>query len=107
MDKIYSVARVLALVLAIASAFVVVPNVAAILMILGGIAVIGNDMERNTRIFLATAVLILGAKSLEAIPVAGATLATIFAAVGTALLGASIVAITIMILSRVKTDWVK
>lgn len=107
MDKIYSAARAAALILAIASAFIVVPNVAVILMILGGVAAIGNDMERNTRIFLATIILILGAKSLDAIPVAGATLATIFAAVGTALTGASIVAITIMILTRVKTDWVK
>jgi hypothetical protein len=107
MDKIYSAARVVALILAIASAFVVIPNVAAILLILGGVAAIGNDMERNTRIFLATVVLILGAKSLEAIPAAGAPLAAIFAAVGTALLGASIVGITIMIVTRIKTDWVK
>jgi hypothetical protein len=107
MDKIYSAARVIALILAIASAFVVIPYVVAILLILGGIAAIGNDMERNTRIFLATVVLILGAKSLEAIPVAGAPLAAIFAAVGTALLGASIVGITIMIVTRIKTDWVK
>ncbi len=107
MDKIYSAARAAALILAIASAFIVVPNVAVILMILGGVAAIGNDMERNTRIFLATIILILGAKSLEVIPVAGVPLAAIFAAVGTALTGASIVAITIMILTRVKTDWVK
>jgi hypothetical protein len=107
MDKLYAVARVLAVILAIASAFVSIPNAAAALIILGGVAAIGNDMERNARVMLATAVLILGAKMLEVIPIVGVPLAAIFAAVGTALLGASVVAITIMILGRVKTDWVK
>jgi hypothetical protein len=107
MDKLYATARVLAVILAIVSAFVSIPNAAAALIILGGVAAIGNDIERNTRVMLATVVLILGAKMLEAIPVVGVPLAAIFAAVGTALLGASIVAITMMLLSRVKSDWIK
>ena len=107
MDKIYAAARVLAVILAIVAAFVTIPDAAAILIVLGGIVAIGNDIERNTKVMIATAVLILGAKMLEAIPAVGVPLAAIFANVGTALLGASVVGITMMILTRIKTDWVK
>lgn len=107
MDKIYAIARLLAVILAIISPFIAIPNVAAILIVLGGIAAIGNDMERNTRIILAAIILALGAKSLEAIPAVGVPLAAIFSAVGTALVGASIVAITMLIITRVRMDWAK
>lgn len=107
MDKIYAVARIVAIILAIVSAFVAIPNAVPILMVLGGIVAIGNDMERNVRIMLATVILLLGAKSLDAIPAVGTPLAAIYASVGAALLGASVVAITMMIITRVKTDWVK
>jgi hypothetical protein len=99
--------RVLAVILAIASAFVSVPMAAFALLVLGGISAISNDSEKNSRTYLITIVLILGAQALEAIPVAGAPLATIFAALGTAFVGASIVAITITIGCRIKSDWLK
>jgi hypothetical protein len=107
MDKLCAVARILGIAVAIASAFVAIPNVAAILLVLGGVAALCNDMERTTRIILATIVLVLVAKSLEALPAVGIPLAAIFAAIGTALTGASIVGITMMIVTRVRTDWAK
>lgn len=107
MDKIYAIARIVAVIVAIASAFVAIPNVAAILIVLGGIVALGNDMERNTRLMLAAIVLILGAKTLEALPAVGTPLAAIFAAVGTALVGSTVVAITMLIVTRIQTDWAK
>jgi len=107
MDKIYAAARALAVILAITSAFVAIPNAVLLLLVLGGISAIGNDSERNSRTYLIAIVLILGAKTLEAIPVAGAALATIFASLGTAVIGASMVAITITLACRIKSDWTK
>jgi hypothetical protein len=107
MGKIYAAARAIAVILAIASAFVAIPNVVLLLLVLGGISAIGNDSEKNSRTYLIAIVLILGAKALEAIPVAGAALATIFAALGTAATGASMVAITITLACRIKSDWTK
>ena len=52
-------------------------------------------------------VLLLGAKSLETIPFAGPYLATIFASLGIAFVGASIVAIVITLGYRLERDWVK
>jgi hypothetical protein len=77
MDKLYAVARLLGVILAIVAAFVVILNAAAALLILGGVAAIGNDTERNIKIMLAAVVLVLGAKALEAIPAVGVPLAAI------------------------------
>jgi hypothetical protein len=107
MDKIYAAARALAVILAIASAFVAIPNVALLLLVLGGISAIGNDSERNSRTYLIAIVLILGAKTLEVIPAAGAALATIFTSLGIAVVGAAMVAITITLACRIKSDWTK
>src|SRR5579872_7147001 len=93
MDKIYDAARALAVILAIVAAFVAIPNVVTALLVLGGISALGNDSEQNSRTYLIAIVLILGAKTLEAIPAAGTALAAIFAGIGTAAIGASIVAI--------------
>jgi hypothetical protein len=107
MDKLYAVARLLGVALAIVSAFVAIPNAAAALLVLGAVAAIGNDMDRNVKLMLGATVLILGAKMLEAIPAVGVPLAAIFANVATAFVGASVMAITLLIVTRVKTDWVK
>ena len=61
MNKICALARLLAVLLAIASAFVPVPMVAAILLILGGISAIDGNSEHNSRTYLIAIVLILGA----------------------------------------------
>jgi hypothetical protein len=107
LEKICALARVIAILVAIIAAFVVIPQVAVILLVLGGIAAITNTAEDNLRIYLVTVVLILGAKMLEVIPVAGVPLAAIFGNIATAMVGCSIVAITLRIIARIKSDWVK
>ena len=107
MNVISAAARALAVILAIVSAFISVPLTPPLLLVLGGIAAIKNNSEKNSRNFLMTIVLILGAKTLSVIPVIGAYLATIFTSLGIAFIGASIVAIVVTLAYRFKRDWVK
>ena len=107
MNEICAAARALAVILAIVSAFINVPLTAPLLLLFGGIAAIKNDSERNTRNFIMTIVLLLGAKTLELVPAVGVQLAIIFTSLGVAFVGASIVAITITLALRLKRDWVK
>jgi hypothetical protein len=111
LNKIYDMATFLAVILAIASGFVPIPMSAAALLVLGGIGAINTTNEMRPRVYVAAVVLILGAKSLAAIPVAGASLVVIFSAVATALIGASVVGITLGIANRViylaKTNFLK
>lgn len=107
MHKVTAAARLLAVLLAIASAFVTYTLIAPVLLILGGIAAIGNTSERNAKNYLMTIVLILGAQALGLIPYVGSYLATIFASLGIAFIGASIVAITMTLEGRIRQDWLK
>jgi len=107
MNVITAAARALAIILAIASAFISVPLTPALLLILGGIAALQNNSDKNSKNFLMTIVLILGAETLSAIPVIGSYLATIFGSLGIAFVGASIVAIVVTLAYRLKRDWVK
>ncbi|MBN9588425.1 MAG: hypothetical protein J0G99_05385 [Alphaproteobacteria bacterium] len=107
MEKISAAGRLLAVILAIASAFVSSPLIVPLLLIFGGIAAIGNTPERNAKNYLMAIVLILGARTLEAMPITGSYLATIFASLGAAFVGASIVAITITLEERIRRDWLK
>ncbi len=107
MSELSAAARALAVILAIVSAFISVPLTAPLLLIFGGIAAIRNTSEKNARNFLITIVLLLGAKTLEVLPYVGTYLATIFASLGIAFVGASIVAIVITLVLRIKRDWVK
>ena len=107
MDKIASVARVLAVILAIASAFFSSPLIFPLLFVFGGIAAIGNNSERNSKNYQMTIVLILSAGMLKAIPLVGSYLATIFSSLGAAFVGASIIAIIITLQHRIKQDWLK
>ena len=107
MNVITAAARALAIILAIVSAFVSVPATPALLLLLGGIAALQNNSEKNARNFLMTIVLLLGADQLSAIPSIGPYLATIFGSLGTAFVGASIVAIVVTLGYRLKRDWVK
>ena len=107
MNEISAAARAIAVILAIASAFVSVPLMATLLLVFGGIAAIKNNSDKNTRNFLMTIVLLLGARTLQTIPVAGPYLATIFESLGVAFVGASIVAIVVTLAYRIKRDWVK
>lgn len=107
MNVITAAARALAILLAIASAFISVPATPALLLILGGIAALQNNSEKNSKNFLMTIVLLLGAETLSAIPAVGSYLATIFGSLGIAFFGASIVAIVVTLTYRLKRDWVK
>lgn len=107
MDKLCALARVIAVLVAIVAAFVAIPQAAAILLVLGGIAAICNSPEDNLRAYLATLVLLGFAHLLDSIPAVGAPLAAIFGNIGLAMLGYSIVAIAIRLVLRIKSDWVK
>ncbi|HWY63456.1 MAG TPA: hypothetical protein VNW15_16260 [Rhizomicrobium sp.] len=107
MDKIYPASTLLAVILAIVTAFVSVPMSAAALLILGGIGALKNSPEVRLRVYAAAIVLILGAKSLAAIPVAGDPLAAIFSALATALVGASVVGVTLGIFHVIKLGLMK
>ena len=104
MTKIYTISTLLAVILAIVTAFVSVPMAAAALLILGGIGAIDNPPDLRLRIYAATIVLILGAKTLTAIPVVGDPLAAIFAGVAIALTGASVVGVTLGIYQSLRTN---
>jgi hypothetical protein len=107
MNEMCAAARALAIILSIASAFISVPLTAPLLLFFGGIAAIKNDSEKNSRNYLITIVLLLGAGTLEVAPVIGSYLATIFTSLGIAFVGASIVAVVITLAYRIKRDWVK
>jgi len=106
MNVICAAARGLAVILSVVSAFIAVPVTAPLLLVFGGIAAIKNNSEKNSRNFLITIVLLLGAKTLEVLPVVGPYLAAIFTSLGIAFVGASIVAIIITLAYRLKRDWV-
>ncbi len=105
MSKLSAVGRLLAVVVAIASAFVQSPIIAPLLLIFGGIAAIGNTPDRNAKNYMITVVLILGASALQGFPYVGTALATIFESLGMAFVGASIIAITITLEQRIVRDW--
>ena len=107
MQKVSAIGRLLAVVLAIASAFVSSPIIVPLLLIFGGIAAIGNTPERNAKNYMMAIVLILGANTLQGFPYVGPSLATIFESLGAAFVGASIIAITITLEQRIVRDWVK
>ena len=107
MHKVTAAARLLAVLLAIASAFFTSNYTAPVLLILGGIAAIGNTSDRNAKNYLMTIVLILGAQALGLIPYVGTYLATIFASLGIAFIGASIISITMTLEGRIRQDWLK
>ena len=109
MDKIYAISLLLAFILAMVSAFVTVPDLNAILLILGGIGALNtlNAPDLRLRIYAAAVVLILGAKSLADIPAVGDYLATIFSGVGTAFVGASVVGITLAIYGMTSSKLLK
>jgi len=107
MTRISAIGRLLAVLLAIVSAFVSSPIIVPLLLIFGGIAAIGNTPDRNSKNYLIAIVLILGANTLQGMPYVGSYLATIFESLGIAFVGASIIAITITLERRIVADWMK
>ena len=108
MNKLYAVARLLAVVVALAAAFVEVPYVAAVLLILGAVAGIGVAKEDRTRLYLVALLLVIGSKMLVGLPgLVGTYLAGIFGGLGAAYVGASVSALTLSLLASIKQDWSK
>jgi hypothetical protein len=107
LNKIYAVAVLLAVVLAIAGAFAEIPYLAVILLVLGGLTGLGVAKEDQIRLFLVALLLTLASKSLEAIPQVGGYLSSIFGSLGVVAVGASVVAIAVSTVARIKGDWVK
>ena len=105
MTKLSAIGRLLAVLLAIVSAFVSNPIIAPLLLIFGGIAAIGNTPDRNAKNYMITVVLILGANTLQGFPYVGTYLMAIFESLGIAFVGASIIAITITLEQRIVRDW--
>lgn len=95
MEKVWAGARALAVLVAIVGAFVTVPYLGVLLLVLGGLAALGDTAESSMRVYLVAAVLVLGSKELAVIPAVGTYLASIFGSIGTAAVGASVVSITI------------
>jgi hypothetical protein len=89
MSRVYAGVRALALVVAILGAFVTVPYIATVLLVLGAISALGNSNEDNLRVYAVTVVLLIGAKELAVVPAVGTYLATMFGGIGMAALGAS------------------
>ena len=107
MARLSAVGRLLAVLLAIASAFLDNALVVPLLLIFGGIAAIGNTPERNSKNYLIAIVLLLGSHMLDAMPYVGPYLATIFMSLAAAFVGASVIAVTITLEQRIVRDWVK
>ena len=109
MDKICTIAILLAFILAIVAAFVAVPYVTAILLILGGIGGLNtaDKPEYRVRIYGAGIILVLGAHMLAEIPAVGNYLAAIFTAVSLVFVGASVVAITLAVGYQIKANLLK
>ena len=102
MEKLYAGARALAVVVAIVGAFVAIPYAAVILLILGGLSAVN---EENIKTYLTALVLAIAAPALMVIPAVGEPLAAIFGGIGVAAIGGSIVAVTLSIVMRIKSDW--
>lgn len=108
LNKLYALSRLLAVVVAIVAAFMAIPYVAAILLVLGAIAGFGVAREDRTRLYVVTLLLVAASKFLEGIPgEVGTYLSAIFTGLGTAYVGASVVGLTHSLLLHIKEDWVK
>jgi hypothetical protein len=108
LSKLYALARLLAVVVAIAAAFVQIPSVTAVLLCLGAIAGVGVAKEDRTRLYLVALLLVVGSKGLESLPApVGTYLATIFGGLGAAYVGAAVVGLTLSLLASIRQDWTK
>lgn len=99
MDKLCAGSRALAFLVAIVAAFATIPQLASVLLVLGGVSAIANKPEDNVRVYLVATVFTVGAKSLGGLVAVGAYLSAIFANVGTAAMGAAAVGATLAIVN--------
>ncbi len=105
MGMIGAVARLLALIVSIVAAFVAIPQVDAILLVLGMICALVYQPADYVRVYASAIVLIVGAKALDAIPAVGMYLADIFTNIGTVLIGLSVACIAERAFSLTKAEW--
>jgi hypothetical protein len=99
MGKVYAGARALALLVAIIAAFVTVPQLATVLLILGGVSAIGNKPEDNVRVYLVATVFTVASTNLGGFMSVGPDLAKIFANIGVAATGAAAVAVVMALVN--------
>ncbi len=107
MDKAFAVVRLVAIALAIVTAFATVPYAAAILLVLGMIGSIATKPEDAMRIYAVAIVLSIVPKALDAIPEAGTYLNAIFASLGLVFAGLAVGNVVKGAYNRVKGDWIK
>jgi len=105
MDRIYPAARMIAVIYAIVGAFMMLPESALVLLVLGGIAALGNKSDDNQNILLTAIALNICAPLLSSVPTVGDKLAAIFGGFGMAYAGAAIIGIAMALIARVRSDW--
>ena len=107
MNKVYAAARALAILLAIAAAFVAIPNidVAFALVILGIISGLGANAEEGMRIMLAILALPVIGSALGNIPQVGEQLGAIASNLGLNVAGIGATLVVRRILGLLKSDW--
>jgi hypothetical protein len=109
LDKICSIAILLALILAIVAAFIDIPSLTAALLILGAVGGINtaDKPEYRVRVYGAAIVLMLGAHMLREIPAIGERLEEVFTNLSVMFVGLSVVAITLAIAVQVRANLLK
>ena len=70
------------------------PQLASVLLVLGGVSAIGNKAEDNIRVYLVATVFTVAAKNLAGLVGVGSYLVSIFGNIGVAATGAAAVAVT-------------
>lgn len=107
MNKVYAATRGLGVLLAIAAAFVTIPNlnVAAALVILGIITGLGVTEENGMRLLLAVLVLPIIAMALGNVPQIGEQLGAIANNLGLSVAGSGATLIVRRIIGLLKNDW--
>ena len=102
LDRVKSIALVLVLLAAIASAFANIPNLALILLVLGAVGGWDAPEDRRLGTMVMALVLISLSGELAAIPAAGDAFATIFRNIGVAAVGSAIIGVCQTLGSHIK-----
>jgi hypothetical protein len=114
MEKIFALATAVVIILACVAAFVVVPYVSVILLLLGVVTGAGISMsgKGSDHLFIVAIVLTLVAERLANVPEAGATLGpvfshlgVIFGGIGMSTIGASATVIGMGMIRHLLNDW--
>lgn len=107
MNKVYAAARALGILLAVAAAFVAIPNinVAAALVILGIITGIGASTDDAMRTMLAVLVLPVIGVALANVPQVGEQLGAIATNLGMNVAGVGATLVVRRVVALLKQDW--